>query len=278
MPRPQSSSRPLHPTLLRLDRLAAHLAGDDHVLAVLGLGSAGAETHRFDEHSDIDVFVVVDSVSVKNDYLRDPAWLAGLGGHVAYSFVNDPNGRKALLSDGLFVEYAVFTPAQLAALPVVGARVVWARDGHDPLTSASTPPTPTALDTVGIHLNEALTNLYVGLHRELRGERLTAMRFIQVYAVDHVLALVRLDPASRLDHPDRFEPTRRIEQADLATDLPLHRMVLGYEHNVDAARAVLGWLTTRHVTDPAMTRAIHQLLDEADQPPQRSRRGRPPGR
>ena len=261
MSRPEPLPRPLHPTLLRLDDLAAHLAAHDHVQAVLGLGSAGEETHRFDEHSDIDVFVVVDSATAKQRYLQDPGWLAGFGGHVAFSFVNDPNGRKALFEDGLFVEYAVFTPDELADLPVVGARVVWSRDGRDLLTSEP-PPSPTALDTVDFHVNEALTNLYVGLHRELRGERLTAMRFIQVYAVDRVLALVRLDPAARLEHPDRFESTRRIEQADLPTDLPLHRMVPGYEHNADAARAVLGWLTTYHATDPAITRAIRQLLDQ----------------
>ncbi|WP_298889656.1 hypothetical protein [uncultured Serinicoccus sp.] len=262
MSRPEFHSRPLHPTLLRLDRLATHLATDDDVLAVLGLGSAGEETHRFDEHSDIDFFVVVDTARAKERYLRDPGWLGGFGGHVAYSFVNDPHGRKALFADGLFVEYAVFTPDELAPLPVLGARVVWSRDDYDPLTSSPTPPSPTAIDTVDFHVDEALTNLYVGLHRELRGERLTAMRFIQVYAVDRVLALVRLDPASRLDHPDHFESTRRIEQADLPTDLPLHRMVPGYEHNVDAARAVLGWLTTHHVTHPVMTRAIIRLLDE----------------
>ena len=265
MSRPDSTRRPLHPTLLRLDDLAAHLATDDHVLAVLGLGSAGQETHRFDEHSDIDAFVVVDSGSAKKRYLQDPGWLAGFGGHVAYSFVNDPNGRKALLDDGLFVEYAVFTPDELATLPVVGARVVWSRDGHDLPTGAPAPPGPTSIDTVDFHLNEALTNLYVGLHRELRGERLTAMRFIQVYAVDRVLALVRLDSASRLEHPDRFESTRRIEQADLPMDLPLQRMVPGYEHNADAARAVLGWLTTHHAADPTITRAIRRLMDQHDQ-------------
>ncbi|WP_052327837.1 aminoglycoside 6-adenylyltransferase [Serinicoccus marinus] len=221
MSRPGLLARPLHPTLLRLDDLAAHLAADDHVQAVLGLGSAGEETHRFDEHSDIDVFVVVDSATAKQRYLQDPGWLAGFGGRVAFSFANDPNGRKALFEDGLFVEYAVFTPDELAALPVVGARLVWSRDGRE-LPMSEPPPSPTALDTVDFHVNEALTNLCVGLHRELRGERLTAMRFTQVYAVDRVLALVRLDPASRLDHPDRFESTRRIEQADPPRHRPGH--------------------------------------------------------
>ncbi|MFK5647005.1 hypothetical protein ACI3ET_10810 [Ornithinimicrobium sp. LYQ121] len=254
----------MHPNLLRLDRLAAHLATDPHVQAVLGLGSAGAETHRFDDHSDIDFFLIIDTPDSKHRYLQDTSWLQGFGGNVAYSLVNDPNGRKALLADGLFLEYAIFTPDQVAALPFTGARVVWSRGCYDPLALGAAVPAATAIDTVGFHLNEPLTNLYVGLHRELRGEHLAAMRFIQVYAVDRVLALVRLDPATTLDHPDHFEATRRIERARLPRGLPLHRMVPGYTGNLDAARAVLAWLTAHHDTDPAIVAAIRELTTTLD--------------
>ena len=254
----------MHPNLTRLDRLAAHLATDPHVQAVLGLGSAGVETHRFDDHSDIDFFLIIDTTGTKQRYLQDTSWLQGLGGHVAYSFVNDPNGRKALLADGLFLEYAIFTPDELAVLPFTGARVVWSRRPCDPLALGAGTPALTAIDTVDFHLNEALTNLYVGLHRELRGEHLAAMRFIQVYAVDRVLALVRLDPATALDHPDHFEATRRIERAHLRSRLPLHRMVPGYTRNLDAARAVLGWLIAHHHTDPNIVAGIRELAATLD--------------
>lgn len=254
----------MHPNLLRLDDLAVHVATDPHVQAVLGLGSAGVQTHRFDDHSDIDFFLVVDTVATKERYLRDIGWLGGFGGQVAHSFVNDPNGRKALLADGLFLEYAVFTLQQLAAVPFVGARVVWSRDARDPLAGGAGAPATSPLDTVDFHLDEALTNLFVGLHREMRGERLAAMRFIQVYALDRVLALVRLDPATALDHPDRFEASRRIEQASVPGGLPLHRMAPGYGRNAEAARAVLAWLTTHHDPEPVMVRAVGDLLEALD--------------
>src|SRR6476661_6089332 len=228
-------------TLRRLDHLAEHLSRDAGVQAVLGLGSAGVETGRFDEHSDIDFFLVVDDAETKSRYLAQPAWLGGFGGQVAYSFVNDRNGRKALFDDGLLVEYAIFTPAELAPLPFAGARVVWGRPAFV-LAPANRAPAP-SIDTVEFHVNEALTNLYVGLHRHLRGEDLTAMRFIQVYAVDRVLALVRLSPASVLDRPDPFEATRRIESSRPAAALPLADMVPGYDHNLEAARSTLAWLT-----------------------------------
>jgi hypothetical protein len=254
----------VHPNLSRLEGLAAHLAADPHVEAVLGLGSSGLETDRFDDHSDIDFFVVTDTVDTKQRYLQDISWLQGLDGHVAYSFANDPNGRKALLADGLFLEYAVFTTAELEAVPFSGGRVVWSRGPYDPLALGAALPAVTAIDTVEFHLNEALTNLFVGLHRELRGEHLAAMRFIQVYAVDRVLALVRLHPAAALDHPDHFEATRRIERAQLPTGLPLHSMVPGYTRNLDAARAVLTWLTAHHQADPVILAAVNDLLARLD--------------
>src|ERR1700730_6303690 len=77
-----------------------------------------------------------------------------------------------------------------------------------PIASPRAPPPPPGprYDTVEFHLNEALTNLYVGLHRELRGERLSAARFVQSYAVDRVIAL--LDLTSARYRRDPFEHCR----------------------------------------------------------------------
>ena len=252
----------MHPTLGRLDDLAASLAADSDVVAVLGLGSAGVEHARFDEHSDIDFFVIVDDSKAKQRMLADPRWLAAMG-VVGFSFVNDPNGRKALFVDGLFVEYAVFTTEELRAIPFVGARVVWQRATNPTdltaLNGGVAAPSPTSLDTVEFHLNEALTNLLVGLHRELRGERLAAARFIQVYAVDRVLALARLtEPATAQRDP--FEATRRVETAFPALAGPLRRMVAGYDRNWSSATAVLAWLTDHHDADPVIVSAVEALL------------------
>ncbi len=251
----------MHPTLARLDDLAAHLAADPHVLAVLGVGSAGVETERFDDHSDIDFFLVVDSVGAKQGYVDDIGWLGGFGGEVAWSFVNSVDGRKALFADGLFLEYAVFTAEELPGITFAGARVAWGREGFS-LPEGRGPGRP-ALDTVEFNVDEALSNVFVGMHRELRGERLTAMRFIQVYAVDRLLAVVRLGATTVLTLPDAFEPTRRVEQARTDAPLPLAAMVQGYGANADSARAVLDWLTAHHDCDPAIVEPIGELIRAA---------------
>jgi hypothetical protein len=249
----------VHPTLRRLDELGAHLAERGDVIAVLGLGSAGVEHERFDEHSDIDFFVIVDD-EAKDRYLDDLDWLRAPA-PVAYSFANERNGRKALFADGVFVEYAIFTVAELARLPFLGARVVWQRpDAPAGLTSGSPPPGRVPFDTVEFHLNEALTNLYVGLHRELRGERLTATRFIQSYAVDRAIDLLNLTQAGTATHRDLFEPTRRVEQAFGPDVLPLAELIPGYGRNGPAARAMLTWLRARFAVDPVIGAAIEALL------------------
>lgn len=248
----------MHATLLRLDDLATHLADRGDVLAVLGLGSAGEEHDRFDEHSDIDFFVVTED-DAKARYVDDLCWLAAMG-RLGYSFANEPHGRKALFEDGLFVEYAVFTMSELRDVPYSRARVVWARpDVRPELPSSNRTPGASALDTAECHLNEALTNLFVGLHRELRGERLTAMRFIQVHAVDRSASLLRLTRTTS-HRRDPFEPTRRLEQAFDDEQLPLADMAPGYARNVAAARTTLDWLTARFDADPVIVGAIEELL------------------
>jgi len=248
----------MHPMLRRLDELAGHLATRGDVLAVLGLGSAGVEYDRMDDHSDLDFFVIVED-GAKGRYLSDIDWLAAAH-PVAYSFANDRNGRKALFADGIFAEYAVFTVAELARLPVVGARIVWQRADAPPgLADCGPPPPQPPFDTVEFHLNEALTNLYVGLHRELRGERLTAARFIQTFAVDRVIALLNLTTPGG-HRVDRFEPSRRVEQAYPPDVLPLAAMVPGYRHNRAAARFTFDWLRQRFAVEPVIATAIEQLL------------------
>ncbi|WP_229075952.1 nucleotidyltransferase domain-containing protein [Actinoplanes sp. DH11] len=248
----------MQPTLRRLDELAALLAGRDDVVAVLALGSAGAQRGRLDEHSDLDFFLVVDEkarwrYAERIDWLEAPC-------PILFSFAHERNGRKALYEDGVFAEYVVVTPAELPRIPFAGARVVWRRADAPPgLTESQAPVPRTAYDTVEFHLNEALTNLYVGLRRELRGERLSASRFIQSHAVDRVVSLLRLS-SGEVPYRDVFDPARRVERAYAADVLPLAEMVPGYAHNVAAARAVFGWLTHRYPVHPGIGAAIRALL------------------
>jgi hypothetical protein len=110
--------------------------------------------------------------------------------------------------------------------------------------------------SVDHQVNEALTNLYVGLQREARGERLSAARLIQSHAVDRILTVLDLDGDSGRDE---FAVERRVEMRYGADVLPLAEMVPGYEHNREAALVILTWLEARADVDETLAAAIRAL-------------------
>ena len=91
----------------------------------------------------------------------------------------------------------------------------------------------------------SLSNLYVGLHRWLRGERLAAMHMVQVQALDNLLRLQGTD--------DAFAPARRAER----WGLPLHVLAGGYDATPAAAAMILDMVATEdHMADE-----VRALLD-----------------
>ena len=245
-----------------LDRLGAVLADRGDAVALLGLGSVGRDLHRLDEHSDADFFVVVDDAAARQRYLDDLGWLDAAH-PIVWSFENSPVGRKALLAGGLFAEYAVFSVTDMATAGYPPGRVHWQRaDAPAGLETptAALPGVPSLEEQAG----EAITNLYVGLHRDLRGERLTATRFIQGYAVDRWVTILGLLGLGRGPQQDVFVIDRGVERRFGPDLLPLADLVPGYERNAHAAHTLLG-LMERHVElDPAMLAAVREALDGAE--------------
>lgn len=247
--------------LERLDDLAAVFRERGDVVALLGLGSVGEDLERLDEHSDLDFFVVTDD-GAKERYLADIDWLEAVG-PVAYSFRNSVDGRKVLWADDLYAEYAIFTLDELRAGPFVGARIVWSRpDAPDGLEHAGRPLPDSPYDTPAYQVGEALTNLYVGLHRDLRGERLAATRLIQTHAVDRLLTFLDLTGQASKPRQDPFAVERGAETRFTPEQLPLAAIVTGYQRNDDAALAILEWLESRVEVNEALADAIRRLARE----------------
>jgi hypothetical protein len=256
------------PALLldRLDQLGAQLARNGDAIALLGLGSVGADRHRLDDHSDLDFFVVVDD-GAKQRYLDSIDWLEALH-PVMFDVPNTRDGRKVLFADEVYAEYAVFTVAELPRIAFAPGRIIWSRaDAPAGLEVPQTRPRlPDATD-LDVHVGEALTNLFVGLHRDARGERLSAMRLIQVFAVDQVLTIAELTDPGAPPRQDAFGIERSADQRFDPTDLPLAAMVPGYEHNRAAASVMLDWLVARVDVPPAMASAIRRLCDPSTSGP-----------
>jgi len=242
--------------LQRLDDLGAVLARRGDAIALIGLGSVGVDLDRLDDHSDLDFFVIVEDAALQR-YLRSIDWLEELS-PVAFSFANTLDGRKVLFADGLYAEYAVFTLDGVGACTSPAGRVVWQRaDAPAGLEVPRHAPGPSPYDSVQWQANEALTNLYVGLHRNARGEVLSATRLIQTCGVDRVLTIAGL-LAGGIGQQDVFAVERGAERR-FGAAVPFAAMVPGYGHNREAALAILAWLGAHADVDPALAAGIREL-------------------
>lgn len=248
--------------LQRLDDIGRSLARIETALALIGLGSAGLELDRLDEHSDLDFFVIVEREH-KRAYIDDLSWLAAAY-PLAYWFRNSADGYKFLFADGIYGEFAVFEPEELANATYPPGRLVWRRDDAPEAWAAPPDWPPRRSRPAADHLlGEALTNLYVGLGRYRRGEKLSAFRFIQGYAVDRVIELASLMASETAAGEDLFDGPRRFERRYPALAGKLPALMLGYERSPESAAAILALLDAHFSVDPAIKAAIVALLPAA---------------
>lgn len=243
--------------LKRLDDIGLALEKSDHALALIGLGSVGLELDRLDSYSDLDIFVIAEK-GYKLAYLDSLRWLSEVH-PIAYSFINTVDGYKVLFEDGIFCELAVFEPAELEDIPFAPGRIIWKRvDVPDTFSQPKTFPTTKQKRDRDWLLGEALTNIYVGLSREKRGERLSATRFIQGYAVDRLLELIELIEPARPVPRDPFVNERRFEQRFPALIPQFSTWMQGYEKNRESALAILGFLEGHFEVNEAIATAIRE--------------------
>ena len=244
--------------LNRLNKIGQSLAKSGHALALIGLGSVGEELHRLDAYSDLDFFVIVEA-GYKRYYIENLDWLSALC-PIAYSFPNTEDGYKLLFVDGIFCEFAVFEPQELLVIPFSPGRIVWKRpDAPETWSRPTKESFPSTRRGREYLLGEALTNLYVGMARDKRGEKLSAMRFIQWYAVDRLLELMEFIESGQSVTRDEFANERRFEQRypDVAREMSI--WMQGFERNRESALAILSFLERHFEVNEAMAKAIRVL-------------------
>lgn len=249
-----------HLLMERLEAIGRSLEQSGHACALIGLGSVGLDQDRLDDYSDLDFFVIAD-VGSKQRYIENLDWLHSVH-PVAYHFRNTPDGHKLLFADGIFCEFAVFESAELGRIPFAPGRVVWKRPEVDTAICAPSNPAGSAQTrTMDWLIGEALTNLYVGLCRYHRGEKLSAQRLVQHYAVDRLLELAAFVEKEKPLPRDVFANERRFEKRFPALAEELPQFIQGYERTRESARAILLWLEDRFEINRSMAQAVHQLCD-----------------
>jgi hypothetical protein len=243
----------------RLDAIAASLNTHSGALALLGLGSVRLSVDRADRFYDLDFFVIAEASSVGP--LRDDLnWLSSVQ-PLAFTHKNTLDSCKILFKDGIFAEFAVFSPRQLSNIPFQEGRLVWARTDFDPNLGVPTrhaePIDPTST------ISEALTCLFVGLGRYRRGELLAAQRLIQGSALYLVLKAKQALHGAAIA-ADPFNSSRRVEQLWPDRIDWLRQACAGSGHSIEAAQVLLSELSRIGPLPTALVTAIELLLHEPD--------------
>jgi hypothetical protein len=245
--------------LTRLGAIGRALRDTGRAQALIGLGSVGQDTARIDEWSDLDFFAIVEPGS-KARFLQNLDWLAAAH-PLVWHFQNTVDGHKALMADGVFCEFAVFEPQELAPIPFAPGRVVWKRADVDEHIAQPRKPVPSGeLPGEEWIVGEALSCLFIGLQRWHRGEKLSAAHFVQGHALERLLELdARRHPESAAG-ADPFNRERRLEARRPEWMAELPALVPGYAHTPQAALAMLAALAARGAAlNPAMVERIRAL-------------------
>ncbi len=242
--------------LQRLEEIGRSLEQSGQALALIGLGSVGAELERLDQFSDLDFFAIVKD-GTKKHFLEDLSWLSNIA-PVVYAFQNTVDGFKVLYEDDVFCEFAVFELSELQEATFTAGRLIWKADGIEDSIATSNKPVQTHSSSPEHHLGEALTNLLIGLKRFRRGEKLIAARFVQQYALDRVIDLNRHLETAQNNLADPFSRERRLEQRYPKLALEMPKFMLGYERTPESALAILAWLEQRFSVSQAIAERIRQ--------------------
>lgn len=237
----------------RLNDIGRSLAATGHALALIGLGSVGAELDRLDDYSDLDFFAVVQD-GRKAEFIASLDWLSRVR-PLSFAFQNTPDGYKVLFDDDVYAEFAVFELRELETATYTAGRIVWRDDAFDEQWRLPRkPPQPWRPESPEWLVGEIVTCLYVGLCRYRRGEQLSAWRFVQGHAFTLLLELIEFDRADGA--LDVFSKERRFEQRHPDWPTRLSRFLGGYDRVIESARAMLDYLDEHYTVSPAIKRVV----------------------
>ncbi|RSK28787.1 hypothetical protein EJF36_18955 [Bacillus sp. HMF5848] len=245
--------------LERLNQIGRSIEETGDALLLLGLGSVGNETERLDEYSDLDFFVIAKP-TLKTRFIDQLDWLESVH-PLAYSFKNTKDGYKILFEDGIYGEFAVFEEEEMRNIHFSPGRIVWKEPSFNNLEIVSPLRRAPLIrqESLDFAINEALTNLYVGLCRYARGEKFSGMKFIQNHAIDNILSVLHLIEKEVEYYLDIFGNDRRVEKRFPEFAGMMREMLQGYQQVPESALKILDYLEEVYPVNQNMRKEIRRL-------------------
>lgn len=245
--------------LRRLEEISQAAQKTGKVRALLGFGSV-AQVERMDAYSDLD-FLVIAKKGYKWELIEDLGWMTSIA-PVGYFYLFTSDGYRLFFKDGIFCDFGIVEEEEAKTIPHGEGRVIWCEDDFDQRICRSTAQGNGGEIDLERAVGETLTNLYIGLCRFARGEKLAAARCIQNLALDHLLACSHLINKETVYYKDPFQNERRYEKRfpSLARSLP--KMIQGYEKSPESALAILEFMESTFEINPYMKELIKNLAND----------------
>ncbi len=246
---------------IRLLEIANSLKDSGHAQALLALGSCSGNQEMMDEQSDLDFFVIAKP-GYKMRYIDNLDWLNEISS-AGYYFRNTMDGYKYFYKDGVYCEFAVFEESELKNIDLSNGSIVWKEECFDETkVHFNSSLQPSKMAELDWRLGELLTNLYVGLGRFHRGEKLSAYKFVQNYAVDQLLQILRSQNPESYNHADKFDSARRIESTHIIGEGQLAAFIQGYDRTPQSALEILRFVEKNYNINDFMKLKIEELAIE----------------
>lgn len=171
-----------------------------------------------------------------------------------------------MFEDGIYGEYAVFGKNEINHVTQAEGRIVWVNPNYNLPTLAQTKGDIPNIknDNIEFRINEALTNIYVGLLRALRGEKLSAYRFIETYAFNNLLGIIHHFEKATNVSIDLFNIERRFEFLYPNMKSNLENMLSGYNHMAKSAKTILSYISNIYDVNKALKKEIEILITKLE--------------
>lgn len=249
--------------LKRLEAIQANIEQYEDALALIALGSVGPARKRLDQYSDID-FILIVRDGKKEHFLENPQWLEVEEAELSFLFRNSKHGFKLMYEDGIFAEQAVWEESQVEEIVAPNGRTLWRRQGYelDPhFADKAIKKLKKEKKSLDFHFQEALTNVYVGLNRYMRGEKLAGSAMIQYHALRHLLHSLPFMGCAADEQVDLHDHFRRAEKNYPKLAAELSSVLAGIDGTAQAAEAVLAFLEKHWTPNETMVRQIRRLIE-----------------
>ncbi len=203
-------------------QLTDSVAKRPEVIGLIFVGSAAA-THRVDQYSDQDFFLVVKA-GTGEAFRQDLSWLPNHN-EIVLSPRETAHGLKVVYQTGDVLEFAVFEDSELELASVNDYRVMLDNQdltGRMARIAARSIPKP--IDRTR-EFELFLSLILIGTGRAQRGEILAAEQHIKSAAMDFAIKLIRNARAAN-EKADSLNGFRRFEQDYPEVSKELHRIAL----------------------------------------------------